>query len=285
MMGLVLEATLNDGSRIRIQVTGYGPWLLLPVNPEPVNGEAGEEMRRWGADPALGPSLVAGLRDRCTVVAFDYEGHLSAVPQPDTLTPQHLAEDFLAVADAAGAQRFAYYGYSWLALAGLQLAVRTDRLSGLALGGFPPLGGPYQGMLRVTSATHDMASNPPPAPTTPVEPGDWSTVTITLSEAQTRQYVTLYNELQSFDERAALRQVRCPRLCFAGAADDIDYGPRWGDVRISMGRALADHQQELRTAGWAVHLLEALDHTQAMMAPVVLPLLNGWLDEVSVAQQ
>ncbi len=276
----MLEATLNDGSRIQVHVTGAGPWLLLPVDPIPVEGDAAEEMRAWGADPALGRRLVAGLEDHCTVVAFDYEGHLSAVPQPDTLTPQHIAEDFLAVADAAGVGRFVYYGYSWLALAGFQLALRTDRLDGLAMGGFPPLGGPYEGMLRVTRATHEMASNPPPAPSTPVEPGDWSNVTITLTEAQTRQYMTLYTALQGFDERAALSRVRCPRLCFAGTEDDIDYGPRWGDVRISIAGALEGHQEELREAGWEVRLLEGLDHTQAMQAEVVLPLLRGWLDEV-----
>lgn len=276
----MVDATLHDGSRLAVQVTGSGPALLLPVNPHPVTGEPAEEMRRWGADPELGPSLVEGLRDRCTVIAFDYEGHLAAVPKPDTLTPQHVAEDFLAVASAAGAGRFAYYGYSWLALAGLQLALRTASLSGLAMGGFPPLGGPYPGMLRVTAAAHELAANPPPAPA-PAEPGDWANLTITLTEAQTRQYVTLYRELQSFDERAALPAVRCPRLCFAGTADEIDYGPGWGDVHISIGRALAEHRRELEAAGWEVRLLEGLDHLQAMQAAVVLPLLRDWLDGVT----
>lgn len=280
----MLEATLHDGSRIEVQVAGSGPSLLLPVNPVPVEGEAAEEMRRWGADPELGHSLVEGLRDRSTVVAFDYEGHLSAIPKPDTLTPGNVAEDFLSVAAAAGAERFAYYGYSWLALAGLQVALRTDRLSGLAMGGFPPLEGPYQQMLRVTSAAHEMATNPPPAPTTPVEPGDWSNVTVTLTEAQTRQYVTLYTALQSFDERAALGAVRCPRLCFAGTADEIDYGPGWGEVHISIGGALAAHRQDLEQAGWTVRLVERLDHLQTMQAEVVLPLLRAWLDEVSTSR-
>ena len=63
----------------------------------------------------------------------------------------------MAVADAAGAGNFAYYGYSWLAVAGLQLALRTDRLSGLAMGGFPPFGGPYGAMLAVTRVAHRMA--------------------------------------------------------------------------------------------------------------------------------
>lgn len=59
-----------------------------------------------------------------------YEGHLMN-PQPDTLTPENIASDLFAVADAAGAGRFACYGYSWLALSRMQLAIRTDRRTAL----------------------------------------------------------------------------------------------------------------------------------------------------------
>src|SRR5690606_15690462 len=83
-------------------------------------------------------------------------------PKPDTLTADNIAADFLAVADAVGADNFGYYGYSWLAAAGLQLAVRTERLIGLAMGGFPPLDGPYAEMRAVTAAAHAAASNPKP---------------------------------------------------------------------------------------------------------------------------
>src|SRR5688500_3788672 len=107
----------------------------MPVNPRPVEGPQAEEMRKWGADPALGQSLVSGLREAFRVVAFDYEGHLLATPKADTLTPANATHDVLAVADAVGADRFAYYGYSLLGVIGLQLAVRTDRLSALVVGG------------------------------------------------------------------------------------------------------------------------------------------------------
>lgn len=33
-------------------------------------------------------------------------------------------------------KKFSYYGYSWLALVGLQLAIRTNRLESLIMGGF-----------------------------------------------------------------------------------------------------------------------------------------------------
>src|SRR6266702_4452044 len=48
------QATFHDGSTIEIEVHGAGPTLLLPVNPQPVTGPQAEQMRKYGADPALG---------------------------------------------------------------------------------------------------------------------------------------------------------------------------------------------------------------------------------------
>ena len=135
-------ATMHDGSELELEIDGEGPFLLMPVSPIPVEGEAAEEMRMWGADPARGRSLIESLRDIVTVVAFDYEGHVLAAPKPDTLTPSNLSSDVLAVADAAEADAFAYYGYSWLAVAGMQLAIRTQRLTALIMGGSHPWMGP-----------------------------------------------------------------------------------------------------------------------------------------------
>lgn len=275
-----MSAKLHDGSEIEMVIRGRGPFLLIPVNPTPVEGPAAEQMSQWGGDPALGASLMEGLEDLVTVVAFDYEGHVLEVPKPDTLTPENIASDFLAVADAAGADAFAFYGYSWLALSGLQLAIRTDRLSALMMGGFPPLGGPYDEMLEVTAATHRMAAaaeTKRPPLEDPVEPGDWSSVEVAMSEPQTRQFVTLYQSLSSFDDRAALPRLDCPRMCFAGSEDEIDYDERWGDVHVSMAGPVRDHRDELEAAGWTVKLLDGMDHLQAMQAANVLPVLRPWL--------
>ncbi len=279
------EARLHDGTTLAVEVYGSGPTVLLAVNPTPVEGPQADELRRWGADPALGRTLVDGLSDAFQVVAFDYEGHALQVPKPDTLTPANVASDLLAVADTAGADRFAYYGYSWLALSGLQLAVRTDRLTALAMGGWPPLDGPYAEMLQVTKATHELAmaaaTSPPTVSTEasrePAHETDWSQVEVTLTEAQTRQFVTLYQALQGFDDRAAQGRLRCPRLCFVGSADEIAYDERWGGVRVSIAEPVVDRRAELEALGWDVEVLEALDHIQAMQAARVLPILRPWL--------
>jgi pimeloyl-ACP methyl ester carboxylesterase len=273
---------LHDGSVIEVEVHGDGPAIILPVNPQPVEGPQADAMRRWGADPALGRSLIDGLRDAFRVVAFDYEGHVLAAPKPDTLTPDNVVNDLLAVAGAVGADRFAYYGYSWLALCGLQLAIRTDRLSALVMGGFPPIDGPYPEMLRVTAATHEMSTTTPSAsaPAPPMEAEeefDWSTVEVTMSESQTRQFMTLYQALQGFDDRAVQARITCPRLCFAGSADKIQYDERWGGVRVDLVTPLMTRRAELEDLGWDVRVLDGLDHTQAMQAGAVLPVLRPWL--------
>jgi pimeloyl-ACP methyl ester carboxylesterase len=267
------EAILHDGSTIEIEVHDAGPTLLLPVNPQPVTGPQAEQMRKYGTDPALGQSLIKGLSDAFRVVAFDYEGQCLRIPKPDTLTPANTANDLLAVADAAGADRFAYYGYSWLAMIGLQLAIRTDRLSALIMGGFPPLNGPYKEMLRVTTAAYEIASGARVTPS--ADESEWSGVS--LSRDQTQQFVTLYQALQEFDDRAAQAQITCPRLCFVGSADEIQYGKSWGNVHVSLADPIVRGQAQLSDFGWDVRVLDGLDHIQAMQATQVVPILRSWL--------
>jgi pimeloyl-ACP methyl ester carboxylesterase len=271
------SATLHDGSRIAVVSRGQGPALLLPVRWERHDPETAEQMRAWGADPDAGPTVIDGLAPRFRVIAADYEGHRLGSPAPDTLTADTLASDLLAIADAAGAARFAYYGYSWLALAGLQLAIRTDRLWALVMGGFPPLGGPYASMLSVTQAAHAMATAPQKADAGDVEPGDWDSVTVQMSAPQTRQFVTLYESLTAFDDASVQEGLSVPRLAFAGAEDNIEYGAGWGNTVVRIGEPLMRNEDALKAAGWDVRVLPGLNHMTAMASGVVLPLLAGWL--------
>ena len=100
---------------------------------------------------------------------------------------------------------------------------------------------------------------------------------VTLTEAQTRQFVTLYEALQGFDDRAAQARLECPRLCFVGSADEITYDQRWGGIRVSFAGPVISHRAELEALGWQVRVLEGLDHTRAMQAAQVLPILRPWL--------
>lgn len=269
---------LHDGTSVEVTVRGEGPAILLPVSTAVVEGEAAEQMRAWGADPNAGHDLAAGLAGSgYRVITADYEGHRAAHPAERTLTADAVATDLLAMADAAGVREFAYYGYSWLALAGLQLAVRTDRLTGLAMGGYPPLGGPYDAMLAVTRSAHRQAlanrANPPALEG--VQPGDWDSSEVSATPEQTGQYVTLYESLRGFDEDKV--RLTVPRLAFAGADDTIVYGAKWDHARVQIGPALAANRAELERRGWTVEVLESKDHMSAMHAAVVLPILRKWL--------
>lgn len=276
----MVTAYLHDDSPLEVSIRGEGPAVLVPTGTALLEGEAADRLRAWGTDPNLGHTLATGLADAgFRVITADYEGHLAAHPKARTLTAAAVAADLLAVADAAGADRFAYYGYSWLALAGLQLATRTDRLAALAMGGFPPLDGPYGPMLTVTHATYREAvanvGKPPAA--VEVQPGDWDSAETTQAPAQIEQYVTLYESLRGFDERAALDRLGQPRLVFAGAEDNIQYGPRWDDAYVAIADAVRKNRDELTERGWTVELIPGADHMGAMQADRVLPLLIPWL--------
>ena len=279
----VLTAMMHDENTIYIEVQGTGPNVLLPVNPQSLEGVQAEEMQKWGVDPALGRNLIKALSEQYRVIAFDYEGHVQQNPKADTLTPDNIAKDFLSIADAAGADTFAYYGYSWLALSGLQLAIRTNRLSALIMGGFPPLNGPYKEMLKLTMATYKLALESAENTSEKTNQSnsdvvDWEMVEVPLRGAQTKQFVTLYQALQSFDDKQIQNHISCPKLCFAGGMDKIVYGERWGDVQVDIVGPLFQKRKDLEAFGWNVQVLEELDHTQAMQPNAVLSVILPWLN-------
>jgi pimeloyl-ACP methyl ester carboxylesterase len=276
------DARLHDGTTILVRRQGGGPAVLLPVRTDPLEPETAATVRQWGGDPDQGATLVAGLADAFTVVTADYEGHRLAHPAPETLTPSAVTQDLLAVADAAGVDRFAYVGYSWLGLSGLQLAQRTDRLTALVVGGFPPVEGPYAAMLAVTRAAHQHALRSGPAAVPEATPGDWDADPGPTDPAVPRQFVTLYEGLQGVDDAVALGMT-VPRLVFAGAEDLIVYGPQWGDVRVAIGETLARTADVLQAAGWQVRVLPGLDHLGALHGDVVLEVVRPFLIEAGLA--
>jgi pimeloyl-ACP methyl ester carboxylesterase len=132
------------------------------------------------------------LSDRYRVLRVDYPSiGGSRDIAPEALTADRVCADLLAVASAAGFDRFAYWGYSWGAAVGLQLAARTDRLTALVLGGWPPLGAPYDGILQATRL-----KQPDPEP---------SSLKVLRSKAQYRQWETFYVSLQGWPEAEAWR--------------------------------------------------------------------------------
>jgi len=280
---------LADGSEIEVGLAGNsGSVVMLPGFKKPASGREAEELKQWGVDPEAGKRFVEGLSDTRRVLYFDYEGHRFSHPLPDALTPDAVADDLLRIANATDEGNFVYYGYSWLALAGLQLAIRTNRVAALIMGGFPPYKGPYGEMLTVTEKTYEQSLRQPPAaadawPGAEASPDDydWENVQVTLDPNRTKQFHTLYTHLQDFDDAAVQGRLAMPRLAFAGERDKIVYGPNFGGVTVDIAGPLREHRDRLRRWGWDVELVpgDDADHVKAMQPETALPVLRRWLDD------
>jgi pimeloyl-ACP methyl ester carboxylesterase len=237
-------------SGLRIEVHGEGPALLVPGLHEEF--EAGERLNR---------AFVDSLANRYRVVLV----HVPSAPNPATYTPEGLARDIIAVADSAGADEFVWFGYSWTGVAGLQLALRTDRLAGLICGGFPPIDGPYRKLLALVEANIERGA-------IGAEVADELAQPVSAAQARAiyEPFRTLYLDLQDFDDHAAQASITCPRLCFVGSEDVFD--------DISLVGPVVEHRAELERLGWEVQIVDGLDHMGVLEPNVVVPIVADWLD-------
>lgn len=210
---------------------------------------------------AIRDGFLAGLTDRYRVLLLDYPsiGRSEELP-PSKLSVERVCHDLLAVADEAGFERFSYWGYSWGGCVGYQLAVRTERVSALAMGGWPPLGGQYDAML---AASREQKDNPPP-----------EAQVVLRSPAQYAQWETFYASLQLFDDDNASKSLSIPRLAYAGADGDTTAG----SYTIQNASILRDKQAELEARGWQVQLIEGAAHEDGLNPSKILPIVRPFLD-------
>jgi pimeloyl-ACP methyl ester carboxylesterase len=210
---------------------------------------------------AIREQFLAGLMDRYQVLLCDYPsiGRSADIP-PEELTVDRVCHDLLSVANAAGFNRFIYWGYSWGAAMGLQLSARTDRLSGLVMGGWPPLGGQYADVL---ASAEEQIENPPP-----------EVQVVLRSPAQYAQWSHCYRSLGNWSEAETTRAVKVPRLAYAGGNGDVMAGSRL----IRNATTLRARQAELEGLGWEVRLVPERDHAVGLDAAVVVPMVRDFLD-------
>lgn len=278
---------LMDETVLKVGLVGNpnSPTIMLPITKKSVYGKEAENLKLWGVDPELGKHFIEGLMGNFQILYFDYEGHRLQHPNPKNLTSENLVKDLLTIADKMNVERFSYYGYSWLALVGLQLAIRTDRLETLIMGGFPPMDGPYKEMMVVTNKAYEQAlynqnllvikEHDQVDP----EKVDWDNVQIKSGTNQTKQFVTMYKSLVEFNDRKIQHKLNVPRLAFAGENDTIVYGKNFGSVTVDISGILKNNKQELEQLGWDIEIIKGsnMDHTKAMQPATVLSLIKQWL--------
>lgn len=201
------------------------------------------------------------LTDRYQVLLVDYPsiGKSRDIP-PDQLTADRVCGDLLSVAQAASFGRFVYWGYSWGAAVGLQLTARSDRLRGLVVGGWPPLGAQYSDIL---AAVCEQMDDPPP-----------EVQVVLRSPAQYAQWATFYRSIENWPEEEFAGKLTIPRLAFAGAEGDVLAGSRM----IRNASTLRARRAELEAMGWCVELIPGRGHAVGLQPEITVPVVRAFLD-------
>jgi pimeloyl-ACP methyl ester carboxylesterase len=216
--------------------------------------------RTWAQDvrpftaQGSGPALIvfdrqpSGYYDRLTA---RYRVVVIADADIGSFTADRLCADILAVADAAGVDRFAWFGFSFGSVVGLQLASRTNRLSALVCGGWPPLGGQYAETLAYIEAE--------------------------TAQGRATSGLNFYRSIRGWPEREAVSKLTCPRMAFAGNKDEFVAGAA---TRMRIGPLIAEHRAELERMGWTVQLIDGFGHELGGRPDVIVPILRRFLDPI-----
>ena len=210
-----------------------------------------------GSGPALivfdrqPPGYYDQLTDRYRVVVIADVATDNSPTNIPSLTADRVCADILAVADAAGVDRFAWFGFSFGSVVGLQLASRTSRLSALVCGGWPPLGGQYAETLAYVEAE--------------------------AAQGRATPALTFYRSIRGWPEREAVSKFACPRMAFAGNKDEFVAGAA---TRIRIGPLIAEHRAELERMGWTVQLIDGFGHELGGRPDVVMPIVGRFLDPI-----
>ena len=203
------------------------------------------------------------LTDRYRVLLVDYPNvGRTRVPSPGEMTPDRVYSDLLSVADAAGFDRFAYCGHLWGAINGLMLASRSDRVSALICGTWPPLGAPYPDMLR--GVEMQLAEPPPHAMVILRNPGQYA------------QWRTFYRGMQDWSEEDVAAAITCPRLALIGSnAESAVAG-----IPLRLVERLRETRSRLQSMGWMVREIPGAN-TAAILDPAVMaPEMRAFLEDI-----
>jgi dienelactone hydrolase len=242
----VLKPKQDTG--IHFEVFGRGVPVMLgyPIMLDTDTDDTGEQVLQ---------GYLERLTDRYQVLVMAYPNRRGTrTPPLPSLTADQVCKDLLSVADAAGFDRFVWWGFSWGGLVGLQLASRSDRVSALVCGAWPPLGGPHQDTLR---AMRILASNPPPG----------------LSVSP-REFVPFYESVQEGSEVEALQRITCPRMVFVGSDDEFELA----GVKLSFAATIRKQRRDLEGRGWCIAEIPGRDHSVYADPAAVVPVVRTFLD-------
>jgi dienelactone hydrolase len=242
----LLWMTAQSQAQVRFEVHGAGPALILGP---PVRTSHIDPLDPQGLSAKIRTEYLSRLTDHYKVILMDYPPVTDEALKDVTVsfTADRVCADILGVADAAGADRFAWCGFSFGGGMGLQLAARTNRLSAVICGSWSPLGWPYRTMPDVYAAA----------------PGSLE-----------KRLFTYFKSTENWPERDAVSTISCPRMVLAGANDATTaFG-----VTVQIAAIIQEHRSELERLGWKVRLVEGFGHELGSRPEVAAPLVREFLD-------
>lgn len=207
-----------DGLRLRYDVIekSGAPALLL--------------LHPLAANMAIWDSQIEALRQHFTLVRFDARGHGDSSPGPiSELTMKQLAQDAIAVLDAAGIERAHLCGLSIGGMVAMQMATswreRVDKLVLCATTPFMPTAEMWQE--RISTVLREGV-----APLVDGILGRWFTprfhaeapdevnrVRTMLLKTSAQGYVASAAAIRDMDQRESIRSISSETLIIAGAHD------------------------------------------------------------------
>ena len=210
---------------------------------------------------AVKDGFLSRLTDRYRVLLVDYPNvGGTRVPLPGEMTPGRVYTDLLSVAAAAGFDRFAYCGHLWGAINGLMLASRSDRVSALICGTWPPLGAPYPDMLR--GVEMQLADPPPHAMAILRNPGQYA------------QWHTFYSGMQDWPEEDVVAAITCPRMALIGANAESSVA----GIPLRLVERLRTARPRLEALGWTVREIPGAETAAILDPEIIVPEVRRWLD-------
>ena len=131
------------------------------------------------------------------------------------------------------------------------------------VGGWPPLGAPYAGILQATRL-----KQPDPEP---------SSLKVLRSKEQYRQWETWYASMLDWPEAQSVERISCPKMVyFGGDGDLVEAG-----IPIRIASIIREHRAQLEEQGWTVHEIAGQSHGVCMAPELVVPPVRDFLDSLS----
>ena len=235
-------------------------WFEVHGNPKGLNVFLGGPVFSRTLVPAnlklqtqIKEGYISQFGDKYKLLMSDYP-HLESAVKNQNATPmtvENVCQDYLALANAAGMDRFAAAGYSWGGNSVLQLATRSSRVAAVAVGGWPVIDGPYEILLQTVEKLHRESPDKP----------------------EIGRFISYYKSLQGWAERTEVAKLTCPRLNYIdiGDGDDTDF----------IGRFLKN-RKTIQDLGWeTAEVNSGNGHPGGLMPDIACPVIRTFLDKHS----